>query len=50
MGQYKLQFYAKYYFAPNTCTEFGRMVDGHGKWSITKSHSHWSNGGATVFN
>ena len=22
------------------------MVEGHGQWSITKAHSHWSNGGA----
>ena len=27
-------------------TKFGTMVEGHEQWSITKAHSHWSNGGA----
>ena len=48
MGKWKLQFYANYYFVPNTCTKFGTMVEGRGKWSITKAHSYWSNGGAVA--
>ena len=46
----KIAVLVKILFCPKTCTKFGTMVEGHGKQSITKAHSHWSNGGAIVFN